>query len=426
MITTDVAFSGTWLLSDLEKFAEQQEEILGPLVNLGNAGADTVLTFNMSDLPPATFVILRTTIGGATPVVPGFSLVCQGNCLIGGRLTGVAALRSDADKSAVPSVVPGSAVEQALKGELPAALKYRDLIVHAAAAKGISPAVIAAIGSIESGWGTGSAMQPNGPSGTGDRAPRAPKPPLRPGSMPTDGLGFGRGLMQIDWDSFEFARTGNWSDAAANIAFGCNLFAENRDGFMQNGLNADDAVVAAIAAYNAGFSGASAAIKNEGLKAATGPGTYASKVLDRVAFFRSNGFDKGVQFMLAKAPGGGPYIASNAHRFLGQSVGNGQCVAFVRAAANAPATTAWRKGDLVKGNMTIQPGTAIATFDANGHYGNHTDGRSHAAIYLEQSDDGISVLDQWAMPEIQPVHPRTIKLGQPLPVNNGNKFYIIV
>jgi hypothetical protein len=31
-------------------------------------------------------------------------------------------------------------------------------------------------------------------------------------------------------------------------------------------------------------------------------------------------------------------------------------------------------GELVKGNMTIAPGTAIATFDADGRYGNHTDG----------------------------------------------------
>jgi len=32
------------------------------------------------------------------------------------------------------------------------------------------------------------------------------------------------------------------------------------------------------------------------------------------------------------------------------------------------------------GNMTILPGTAIATIDDDGRYGNHTDGRSHAAF----------------------------------------------
>lgn len=39
------------------------------------------------------------------------------------------------------------------------------------------------------------------------------------------------------------------------------------------------------------------------------------------------------------------------------------------------------------------PGTAIATFDPSGKYGNHTDGRSHAAIYLGQDATGIQVLD---------------------------------
>jgi hypothetical protein len=41
------------------------------------------------------------------------------------------------------------------------------------------------------------------------------------------------------------------------------------------------------------------------------------------------------------------------------------------------------------------PGTIIATFDPNGHYGNHTDGRSHAAIYLGQNASGIQIIDQF-------------------------------
>ena len=86
MILTDVTFPGTHSLSELEQFADQQEEILGPLVNLGNAGPNSVLTFNMSSPAPTQFVILRLTPGGNTPVVDGFGLVCQGNCLIGGQL----------------------------------------------------------------------------------------------------------------------------------------------------------------------------------------------------------------------------------------------------------------------------------------------------------------------------------------------------
>jgi Transglycosylase SLT domain len=427
MITTDVTFPGTSGLSELETFVDQEEEVLGPLVNLGNAGPNSVLTFDMSSPPPKQFVILRTTPGGATPVVAGFTLVCQGNCLVGGQLTGVAALRSDAEKPSIPSVKPGSAVEQALTGELPAALAFKDLIVQAAAAKNLPPAIIAAIGSVESGWGTSTLMQPNGPTGTGDRAPRPPKPPLRPGSMPTDGLGFGRGLMQIDWDSHEFARTGNWQDAAANIAFACELFASNRDRFAaESGIDSADAITAAIAAYNLGFDGASRLIETEGLKAAFASNSYATKVLGRVEFFRSNGFDAGAAFQVAAAPGAGPFIAPSPENLLGTSVPDGQCVAYVRNAAGAPNTITWRQGDLVKGNAAVKKGTAIATFDPNGRYGNHTDGRSHAAIYLGQDAAGLNVLDQWASPQVQPVHQRHIRFGGSTPVNDGDAFFVIV
>lgn len=44
---------------------------------------------------------------------------------------------------------------------------------------------------------------------------------------------------------------------------------------------------------------------------------------------------------------------------------------------------------------TIARGTAIAVFDANGSYGNHQNGSSHAAIYLGQDATGIQVIDQW-------------------------------
>jgi hypothetical protein len=93
-----------------------------------------------------------------------------------------------------------------VKDELPGALGLKDLIVKAAVAKRLPRSVVAAIGSVESAWGTSALLQPNGPAGTGDRKPRSASPPLRLKSMPADGLGFGRGLMQIDWDFHEFAR----------------------------------------------------------------------------------------------------------------------------------------------------------------------------------------------------------------------------
>lgn len=427
MDVTDVTCPGTHSLNELEQFADMQEDLLGPLVNLGNAGPNSVLTFNMSSLPPKQFVVLRITPGGTAPAVDGFSLVCQGNCLIGGQLTGVAALRSDGDKPAIPSIKPGSALEHAVTGELPAAIAFKDLILEAAAARTIPPAIVAAIGSVESGWGTSALMQPNGPTGTGDRTPRAPDPPLRPGSMPTDGLGFGRGLMQIDWNAHSFARTGNWQDAGANIGFACDLLAADRDRFVAHmSMSADDAMMAAIAAYNAGFGGASSLIKSQGMKAAFAPGSYAAKVLARVDFFRANGFDGGVAPAVATVPGGGPFVASNPESLLGTSVGDGECVAFVRESSGAPHTSTWRRGILVKGNAALDKGTAIATFDSNGRYGNHTDGSSHTAIYLAQNSAGLVVLDQFSRPAIQPVHQRTLRFGGGLAANNGDGFFVIV
>ena|ERR1700724_1876679 len=63
-----------------------------------------------------------------------------------------------------------------------------------------------------------------------------------------------------------------------------------------------------------------------------------------------------------------PYIAVSPGKYTGQTVGNGQCVAFVRAASGAPPTASWSRGVLVKGSA-IATGTAIATYDPNGKYG---------------------------------------------------------
>jgi hypothetical protein len=120
-----------------------------------------------------------------------------------------------------------------------------------------------------------------------------------------------------------------------------------------------------------------------------------------------------------------PYIASDPASYKDTVVGSGQCVAFVQQTSGAPLTHLWSKGGLVKGcNLTA--GTAIATFDADGAYGNHTDGTSHAAIYIGQSANGIDVWDQWLG---QPVHTRTIHFGGAAlgkkPVNDGDAYYVI-
>ncbi len=114
-------------------------------------------------------------------------------------------------------------------------------------------------------------------------------------------------------------------------------------------------------------------------------------------------------------------------KYLGQAIGSGQCVAFVELAAKTPNTAAWKRGRLVAGDMTIPEGTAIATFDPAGTYGNHTDGRSHGAIYVSQiAGQGLDVYDQWLG---QPVHQRIVHFRDSSytghAVNDGNQFYVI-
>ena len=117
------------------------------------------------------------------------------------------------------------------------------------------------------------------------------------------------------------------------------------------------------------------------------------------------------------------WIAQAPSSFVGQPVGNEQCVAYVQAACGAPNTAQWRRGALVKGNPVPQ-GTAIATFDPDGTYGNHTDGRSHAAVFHEELPEGLLVWDQWLH---HPVTPRVIHFrnGTGAAVNDGDQFYVI-
>ena len=116
-------------------------------------------------------------------------------------------------------------------------------------------------------------------------------------------------------------------------------------------------------------------------------------------------------------------IAKTPAGYAGKAVGNGHCVGFVREAAGLPHTSLWRRGEQVR---AIRPpaGTAIATFDPDGRYGNHTDGRSHAAILVATQGDGLLVWDQWVG---HPVAQRVIRFrgGSGQAVNDGDQFHVI-
>jgi hypothetical protein len=73
-----------------------------------------------------------------------------------------------------------------------------------------------------------------------------------------------------------------------------------------------------------------------------------------------------------------------------------QCVSFLKATIpdlSGKTTRMWVKGADVTQGTPLDAGTAIATF-VNGEYPQNATG--HAAVYLDQNEIGIQVLDQWA------------------------------
>lgn len=115
------------------------------------------------------------------------------------------------------------------------------------------------------------------------------------------------------------------------------------------------------------------------------------------------------------------YVAPKPESYLGETVGDGECVAYVKESAGCPATSKWAEGIKVRG-ADIAVGTAIATFQ-DGKYKN-VSGQSHAAIYIKQDKTGLTVYDQWAG---QPVHERPIsfKGGNGKPSSDGDAFAVI-
>jgi hypothetical protein len=121
-----------------------------------------------------------------------------------------------------------------------------------------------------------------------------------------------------------------------------------------------------------------------------------------------------------------PFIAPDPEKYEGKSVGDGQCVAFVKEASGAPQTSRWKEGERVRGAAGILTGTAIATF-INGRYPSHRHG-NHAAIYVEQNADGLVVWDQWVHDhQKHPVSKRLIsfKGGVGSPSDDGDAFSVI-
>lgn len=113
-------------------------------------------------------------------------------------------------------------------------------------------------------------------------------------------------------------------------------------------------------------------------------------------------------------------ICEHAIRWQGQVVGDGHCVSLIKRCTAAPRTTLWRPGRKVQGQALL-PGTIIATFQGN-TYPNVSG--YHAAIYIEQTDEGILVWDQW---QGMPVHRRLIRWQNPgaSAANSGTAYRVV-
>lgn len=110
-------------------------------------------------------------------------------------------------------------------------------------------------------------------------------------------------------------------------------------------------------------------------------------------------------------------------------VSTGSCASLVQHYTRVGRTSKWKEGEAVKGNTGIKKGTAIATF-VDGEYPNLAHG-NHAALYVSQDANGITVVDQWeGLPK---PHKRVLGFkGKTAdgtawedPSNNGDAFSII-
>jgi hypothetical protein len=132
---------------------------------------------------------------------------------------------------------------------------------------------------------------------------------------------------------------------------------------------------------------------------------------------------QGAVQLASAGTGSGSSVASAWQAALGQSVGRGQCVAYVQSVTDVGLTRTWTQGAQVLGNSDIPVGTAIATFDAGGKYANAVDGSSHAAIYLGQdANGGIRVADQWLGHNVSE---RVISPSGSTQANSASAFHVI-
>ncbi len=212
-------------------------------------------------------------------------------------LLGDAASGTDRESPQPAVSVPGpvAVAHLVLQAELAEAAQYQQFAAEAGRAFGISLSLIGGIGSRESRWGLALRL-PQGTNqraaGTGDFAKRSCPSRYRVTPLPPDGYGFGRGLMQIDYDFHEFARSGNWADPKANIEYACKTLADFRATIKRHAsLEEAKLTRAMLASYNCGPGNVLRTFSNgRNVDFYTAGRNYSSDVLRRAEFFAANGW----------------------------------------------------------------------------------------------------------------------------------------
>jgi hypothetical protein len=87
-MTVTVGADPSLSLPEVRMLVAQQEELVGPLLTIGNDGKQTLLTFDIDQDPPATHAILDTD---SPP--PTATSLATGKIFISGQLTDVSAFR---------------------------------------------------------------------------------------------------------------------------------------------------------------------------------------------------------------------------------------------------------------------------------------------------------------------------------------------
>lgn len=182
--------------------------------------------------------------------------------------------------------------DTAFRASLPGAVSnYAEELTRAADAYGVSRYILAAIMWRESNGGA--TLKPQGPSGTGDFTPRSTAgryaPYMGANGLPSDGQGWGRGLMQIDYGAHNAWVISNpWWEPQVNINKAAEIYVAGRNQLSAAGITEPQLTPAALAAYNAGPAAVLKSLQaGQDPSASTTGGDYASWILSRVGEWQS-------------------------------------------------------------------------------------------------------------------------------------------